>query len=665
MATLDPGWPELNLLPDPDRIVQLLGALQNPSSGYATLAFPVRKAIADYTRAYALENIGPAWFKHVSHQWRNYAKEKCIFLGEQAGSKRKSDGGSATPVHGLLRAAATLPTRTLRTTTSQTSAEIEDLGDVLVLERPATSNYVCHYPEVARLFEGVRKSVWFSTDQKVGPNRTEFKESMHPIHKMSEVLADLDYSVDTYISQHTYFRPQRLLATLSTLSCAHIDLDYYKEQCGYRGIDADEMKEHVLAKCGKANVPPPSLIVNSGRGLYLKWLWAVPLRSTALPRWKAVEKALLNVFAEFNADAKAILGTQIMRIEGSTNTANRSKVGVIWVNGAAENPGRFDFDQFCDRVLPYTREEARAYKAVMAQCGQYLEACKNENRKNLELRSEWRASLLRERDPHSAKIIEANIAHEYAGEIYANQYAWLLRLADYRHGPEGVPDGGFRDEFCWLTANALAHQTTSPYEIMSAIGQLIPSYTADEVKNKASSVLLRMTKGNLYTPHDSCILAKLAVTESEKKVLGLPSSFGGGTCRSVSPNNGILRGELDVKFGKMIGLTFEAYQSQTLERQREGAKYVNLERRANTEAKIILAIEKLTRVAKTPTVKAIAKEVGVGTSCLYEHYAHLLPKRITDQNRQQARDLHNQGDTPAEIATKLKVNRSTVSRWLK
>jgi len=473
------------------------------------------------------------------------------------------------------------------------------------------------FHESTQLFKRASDHAWFSVDQK---HRGRFFEDLHPIARMPEVLSGLDYSVDTYISQHCYHSPQRLLATLSALSCAHLDIDYYKSE--FAGFPVSYVMEQALYRCECEGIPLPSIIIDSGRGLYLKWLWLTPLRGTALPRWQAVERALLKSFQDFEADKGATLGTQILRIEGSRNTKCDRVVGPIWTNGPRENPVRYDFDEFCDLVLPYSRVQAQAYKAEMAQRGKYLEEIKqNAALRSARLGGNHKAPCAP--GPAVAKQIEQDLA----GELWANRYDWIKRLANHRFNGQGVPDGAKRDEFCWLAANALAWQTKAPKEILATIQQLVPTYSLEEAKSSAAAVLNRLTINRhrgLYTITNRRLIERLAVTDGELAALGSPSGSS-GLARSKRPNEGILRQELDASLGVMRGLSFDEYMRQTRERQRLGAEYVNTERKADTRARIIQAVAELQRAGKKPTGAAIARATGLDRAGLMRNHRDLIP----------------------------------------
>ena len=114
-------------------------------------------------------------------------------------------------------------------------------------------------------------------------------------------------------------------------------------------------------------IPPASLVVHSGRGLYLKWLLKSPLPQAALPRWNAVQRELVSRLADFGADPKARDASRVLRLVSTCNTKQPDpelrKVRVLWVEEADGAPLLHDFERLAEAVLPFTRKEAAAIEA--------------------------------------------------------------------------------------------------------------------------------------------------------------------------------------------------------------------------------------------------------------------------------------------------------------
>ena len=62
---------------------------------------------------------------------------------------------------------------------------------------------------------------------------------------------------------------------------------------------------NVLNMLDDKGVPLPSLMLDSGRGLQLKWLLDTAIPRQALPRWNAIQNYLVASLEDFGADARA------------------------------------------------------------------------------------------------------------------------------------------------------------------------------------------------------------------------------------------------------------------------------------------------------------------------------------------------------------------------
>ena len=114
-------------------------------------------------------------------------------------------------------------------------------------------------------------------------------------------------------------------------------------------------------------IPPASLVIHSGRGVYLKWLLKSPLPQAALPRWNAVQRELVSRLVDLGADPKARDASRVLRLVTTCNTKQPDpelrKVRVLWVEEADGAPLLHDFDRLADAVLPFRRKEAEAIEA--------------------------------------------------------------------------------------------------------------------------------------------------------------------------------------------------------------------------------------------------------------------------------------------------------------
>ena len=118
------------------------------------------------------------------------------------------------------------------------------------------------------------------------------------------------------MSQAEFFKPNRRVVNLWRLPLCFVDLDTHKTAWGC--LSPEPVSLAVRMFLDNEGIPPASLIIHSGRGLYLKWLFANALPSAALPRWNRVQRELVDRLQPFGADpnAKDASRVQLKLIQG-------------------------------------------------------------------------------------------------------------------------------------------------------------------------------------------------------------------------------------------------------------------------------------------------------------------------------------------------------------
>lgn len=202
-------------------------------------------------------------------------------------------------------------------------------------------------------------------DRKVyGRVRRRSRQASYRIEHMPIILDRLDPSRDSFLSQAQFFRPTRRVIHLWHINLCFVDLDVYKSALA--GEDLNHIVQMLRRYCGDEGVPLPSVIISSGRGLYAKWMLERPLPQAALPRWNAVQEALLEKFAPFHADWKARSASQVLRLVQTVNTKSGERVRVLHVEEMDGEPLRYDFERLAEAVLPWTRQELEALRTRRA-----------------------------------------------------------------------------------------------------------------------------------------------------------------------------------------------------------------------------------------------------------------------------------------------------------
>ena len=147
-----------------------------------------------------------------------------------------------------------------------------------------------------------------------------------------------DQELDVWITQN-FFNPKdqnRRSENLLGLTTCFVDLDYYKRP-ELAACDPGRVAAMVQDHCRDNNIPRPSTIINSGRGLQVKWVLSSVLPKKAVLRWQAIQAALVDTFRKFEADSQAKDASRVLRLVGTYNSRSGQPVSVIGGTGQDVN----------------------------------------------------------------------------------------------------------------------------------------------------------------------------------------------------------------------------------------------------------------------------------------------------------------------------------------
>ena len=196
----------------------------------------------------------------------------------------------------------------------------------------------------------------------------QMRQSSYPVNKMAAVLDMVDVNVDTWISQAEFWSSQRRVVNVKSVGLGFLDVDFYKDGISWgQGRSPERAADDFVWVCDDFEIPRPSFIVFSGRGLQVKWLYDRAIPRMALPRWSAMEKVLIEKFAEFGADPMAKDAARVLRLVQTVNTKSKQVCRVVWVNGDDKNPLRYDFEYLADCILPVARTDIQAPQVATAR----------------------------------------------------------------------------------------------------------------------------------------------------------------------------------------------------------------------------------------------------------------------------------------------------------
>lgn len=372
---------------------------------------------------------------------------------------------------------------------------------------------------------------FFSLLLQKGPGQAKFQRS-YKLREMPQVLELIDYSKDSWISQAEFVLPNRRVVNLSRVGLLFIDLDTYKSEL-MKTKTVEEQIRTLHFFCDDLNIPRPSLVVFSGRGLQAKWLLQDALPRAALPRWNACQKVLVEALEPLGADGQARDASRVLRLVQSVHSGSGERVHVVDVQGHGLEPIQYEFDAFADQILPLTRDQIHTLRTQR------------------KLRDEQRAErkqlqLIRSTSP------KAELFKGYNGRTLAwHRLEDLRKLGQLRSGwvdAKGVSTRtkALHWQMNFLCLSGAANPSTFHYEAKELAKQIDKgwSFATDELstlrtKAQAYAEGQGIEFGGrkwpaLYTPKNQTLIDLFEITEAEQRQLRTIVSKGEATRRDTA-----------------------------------------------------------------------------------------------------------------------------------
>lgn len=215
------------------------------------------------------------------------------------------------------------------------------------------------------------------------PRLNPVKQHSHRIEDLPWIIEQTDPNRDTWISQAEFAAPNRRVVNLARVGLAFVDLDPYSKKLQDGGadhaadlaaMDPDEGAGFIRAFCLSEGIPAPSVILFSGRGYQVKWLFEKPIPRAALPRWNALQRYLIQGLARLGADPGAKDASRVLRLEKTVNTKSGLVAHVVDVDTINGEVATYKFDHLAEAVLPYSRNGAEADEFTVIQGGRKANA---------------------------------------------------------------------------------------------------------------------------------------------------------------------------------------------------------------------------------------------------------------------------------------------------
>lgn len=157
----------------------------------------------------------------------------------------------------------------------------------------------------------------------VATKNPNYKQWHYKSEELIENAEDILNHINAYVSQNTFYKPQRRIENIKELRAIYIDIDCHKTK-----YSKDAVQYFLENDLYGYKIPRPNFLIDSGRGLYYILL-IEPVPSMATPLWYAVQRYFYNVLKEYGADASALDPTRVLRVVGTVNSKSDSLVRIL------------------------------------------------------------------------------------------------------------------------------------------------------------------------------------------------------------------------------------------------------------------------------------------------------------------------------------------------
>lgn len=348
-------------------------------------------------------------------------------------------------------------------------------------------------------------------------NEDHWHQDWVPTWKLNGHLKTLNLRRDLWISQAEFTARIRDIDHVACLQSSFIDLDWKKSELYIQGKICDpempEAVEMLIQHCHKVKLPIPSVIVFSGNGFHVKWIYNKALPAKALKRWNAVQQNLCKKLSIFGADSSALDAARVLRVPCTINTkwnVNDPHVRVVFTSCC-----EYKFDDIAKAVLPFDRETVRKMK------------------KSVKCRAQKASKKAYKPVFHSNHMNITLVARK--------RYEDLLTLMDLRRNSSGDVDEGRREltvfwALVFAASAGILHLSNFDYFVNSLIERIGGNFSREcspRTFSTLRSIIVKIESGIiekewdgkkvpiLYRATNATLIKILQITPEEQKAMSI------------------------------------------------------------------------------------------------------------------------------------------------
>lgn len=353
-----------------------------------------------------------------------------------------------------------------------------------------------------------------------------FEQNTIAVQKLKDALFKFGNAVDCYITSNQFYygRSEAKLCNLVMFSC---DLDTYKTD-KYKNTTHDELIRDVKAVCIANNLPFPTIIMYSGNGYYLKWIFTEKVRvfqapkiqkstSTTTKKWKIAQRVINKLFEEFGSDTKALDVARLLRLCGTINSKTGKRAELL------ETHDKHSFDYMLDVLKAHTTQEdqdgvlpkQKKVKAPQIKA----EKVKSDNKSLIAINDVERhdanpnfiakntRSLAKARYDDLLKLIEIR------GDIVGERMSFLFWLCNFQSITGKMNYLEFEQQATKL-GNKIFKDTDWRFADLSTLEDKLKEYNL-----KTTTKICNKSYIPLYTPKNDTLISIFNISEDEQKSL--------------------------------------------------------------------------------------------------------------------------------------------------
>lgn len=186
------------------------------------------------------------------------------------------------------------------------------------------------------------------------------RQRIYKLDQLEFVLKHCNKDVDTYMSQAFFAKQNRRAINVSSITHAFVDLDIYNTDKAH--FSRDQMVMAIRIFCEDEGIPAPTMIISSGRGYYLKWMWDNPLPRKLAGVFTAALQRLIYLFQGFGSDSKCRDISRILRVVGTTNSKSGTRAEILHIEEEDGRPISYRFEDFCTEIFEHSFQDIREYR---------------------------------------------------------------------------------------------------------------------------------------------------------------------------------------------------------------------------------------------------------------------------------------------------------------